>query len=99
MRRYRPLRGCARTRISDRKSTRLYSISTFFRSKRAAAAAEKTLRQRDGVQWIAGVVECPDIAHFGAAREHESLADGVVSGIAQQEACEVGLRSQRSEEH
>src|ERR1035441_8577762 len=59
---------------------------------RAAAAAEEALRQRDGGRRIARVMGCDDIANFGAARQHQLLADGVVGGIAQQEAHEIDLR-------
>ena len=56
---------------------------------RGTAAAEETLGQRDGGQRITRIVECVDVPDFRAARQHQFLADRVVSGIACQDAREV----------
>src|SRR5271157_5686071 len=59
-----------------------------------AAAAEETLGQGDGVDWIAEVVEGGDVADFGAAGEDQPLADGVVRGVAEQHVDEVSIRAE-----
>ena len=59
-----------------------------------AAAAEETLGEGNGVDWIAVVVEGSDIADFGAAGEDQPLADGVVSGIADEQVDEIALRAE-----
>ncbi len=75
--------GIARPRLIFRKA-----------AMRSAAAAEKALRQRHRVQRIAKIRERIDVAEFGAARQHQLLADGVIGGVARQEAEEVDFRTE-----
>src|ERR1017187_4149771 len=59
-----------------------------------AAAAEEAFGQGNGQGGIAVVVEGVDFAELSAAREHQALADGIVGGIADQQAREIDLRTE-----
>ena len=58
------------------------------------SAAEKPFGKREFVGRFSVVVKDGNIADFGAARQHHSLADGIVTGIADQHSCEIALRAQ-----
>src|ERR1039458_3106168 len=63
-------------------------------SVRGASAAEEALGQGNRVGGIAVVMKRSDIAEFGAAGEDQAIADGVVSGVADQKVNEVALRAE-----